>query len=176
MEAGASAYMAGNTAGPCPNCGATGTIPDGLYSFIGQTLRIVSTWSPGHRQRLATELAAAKAGPNPRAAAEAAIRKEPDLLGVAQRLLIPRDAGEFWAFVAVLLAAIALLGSQTGDNITVNEETVIENITSEPTPTKPRLPPGVAPQKRAAPKSAAQKAKAKAKRKAKTQARRRQRK
>ncbi len=51
MEGG-SAHMVGNKSGPCPNCGAMGSIPDGFYEFIGQTLRIVSDWSPERRQHL----------------------------------------------------------------------------------------------------------------------------
>jgi hypothetical protein len=166
LEGRGSAHMVGNRAGPCPVCGAWGTIPDGLYEFVGSTLAIVSKWTPHHRQSFAGELERAKASPTPRPAAEAVIRKQPDLLPVAQRLLIPRNAGEFWAFIATLLAAIALLGSEAGPDVTVNEKTVIEEVIAQPEPSKPRA------NRRGTGRPADQEAKARARRKAARQARR----
>jgi hypothetical protein len=34
--------MVGNTAGPCPVCGGIGEIPDGVYDFVGDTIRVVA--------------------------------------------------------------------------------------------------------------------------------------
>jgi hypothetical protein len=139
---GGGATLIFNKAGPCPNCGGLGTIPDGLYEFVGDTLNIVSSWTPERIQRLVAGLETARNGPNPRAATEAVIAENEDLLEVASRLLIPRDAGEFWAFVAALLALLMLLSaSQTDPNITVNEQTVIENVVSNPTVSTPKPPP-----------------------------------
>jgi hypothetical protein len=168
---GSSANMVGNKAGPCPVCGAMGTIPDGFYEFVGDTLTIVSRWSPERRRRFAGELEKARGSGN-RSAAEAVVRKQPDLLPVAQRLLIPRNAGEFWAFIAALLTAIALLGSQSGGNVTVNERTVIEKVTSKPKPSKPEAS---TTRSERPPPSADQKAKSKAQRKARAKTRRQQR-
>ena len=38
-----SATLIGNKAGPCPNCGSMGTIPDGLYDTTRLTIRILAT-------------------------------------------------------------------------------------------------------------------------------------
>lgn len=44
--------------GPCPNCGGTGHIPDGVYDFFGNTIQLLS--GPGRTEaelrRLATIL------------------------------------------------------------------------------------------------------------------------
>jgi hypothetical protein len=109
-------YMEGNKSGPCPNCGEMGSVPDGLYDFTGETLRIISDWTPERRQRLATALQAVREQPNARVAAEAVIASEPELLAVAKRLLIPHTAGEFWALVAALVAILTL--TQTGSGTT----------------------------------------------------------
>lgn len=109
----------GNKASPCPNCGGVGSIPDGIYEFIGETLNIVSSWSPERIQRFTAALELARGAPDARAATEAVIAQHEDLLDLAKRLLVPRDAGQFWAFVAALLALLALLqASQTDKNIT----------------------------------------------------------
>lgn len=34
--------LSGNTAGPCPKCGGIGHIPDGVFSFIGDTIKILN--------------------------------------------------------------------------------------------------------------------------------------
>jgi len=118
-----------------------GSIPDGFYDFIGRTLRIVSNWSPERRQHLASEIASARRADDPRAAVEAAIESEPDLRALAQTLLVPRDPGQFWAFIAALVAIIALLASGP----TVNEQTVIEKVITQPAPTTPQAVPKTKP-------------------------------
>ncbi len=142
-EGPSSGSFFGNKSGPCPNCGGMGSVPDGLYEFVGETLNIVSSWSPERIQRLAEALETARNGPNPRAAAEAVIAENEDLLGIANRLLVPRNAGEFWAFVAALLALFTLLSARQSDQtIIVNEKTIIEQITvNPPAPTANRPKP-----------------------------------
>jgi hypothetical protein len=34
--------LSGNTAGPCPKCGSMGRIPDGIFNFIDDSIKIVS--------------------------------------------------------------------------------------------------------------------------------------
>jgi hypothetical protein len=128
----------GTTTGPCPRCGGIGRVPDGLYEFIGDTLDVVSGWAPKLRQQFASELQAAKDQADPQRAALAAFQKRPELRAVAQRLLVPRTAGDFWAFIATVLAAIALLGGRGGDTTNVNVQTVIQGL---PDPgIRPRTP------------------------------------
>lgn len=125
---------------PCPRCGGSGPIVPGMYDFVGDTLHVVSTWPQDRIERLAAALAATRKQPNGRAKAEALLAAEPGLSELAKRLVIPRDAGQFWAFIAALLALLTLLSS--GDKATVTRETVIERVTTEPTaePQK-KLPP-----------------------------------
>lgn len=107
--------MTASEAGPCPNCGGIGSVPDGVYDFLGETLTIASTWPADRLQRFATALEEA-GREGDREAAEAAIAAEGhDLLEVAKRLAIPRDAGQFWAFVVMLIALLTLIRSCGGD-------------------------------------------------------------
>jgi hypothetical protein len=111
-----------------------GSIPDGFYEFIGQTLRIVSDWSPERQREFAANLKTARRAPDPRRATAAALEREPGLRDIAQRLLVPRNAGEFWALAAALLALLTLL-NQYGQT---DEQTVIERVIHDPAPTVPR--------------------------------------
>lgn len=42
-----SIRMTGNKVGPCPNCGGMGSVPDGVYNLVDDTLEIVSLASGG---------------------------------------------------------------------------------------------------------------------------------
>jgi hypothetical protein len=138
FEEDAKAHLA-DVASVCPVCGGTASVPDGFYEFIGGTLTIVSTWSPERIARVAEDLEVARRSRD-RQAAEAVVRENEDLLDIAKRLLIPRTAGQFWAFIAALLAALQLLqASETNPNITVNERTIVQQICKPaPKPQKPR--------------------------------------
>lgn len=119
-----------------------GNIPNGLYEFVGQTRRIVSNWSPDRRQRLATEIKVAQRASQPRAAVTQAITKEPELRALAQQLLVPRNAGQFWAFIAALLAVLTLAhGLSQGPTIDEQRQTVINQPTYIEQPQSERMPP-----------------------------------
>jgi len=125
-------------AGPCPNCGGMGSIPDGLYQFAGDTLRIFAAWPTDRLQHVATTLATAKAAAD-RNAVEQALGKEPDLAAILKKLSPLQDGPTFWAFISALLAAIMLLlAGQNDPNVTVNQETVIQRIVTQPTSTVPQ--------------------------------------
>ena len=34
--------FSGTRAGPCPSCGGMGHIPDGIFSFVGETIEVLS--------------------------------------------------------------------------------------------------------------------------------------
>jgi hypothetical protein len=118
--------------GPCPNCGGTGKIPDGLYEFTGSTLSIFSSWHPDRLRKLADALGAARRAPDPRAAVEQTLASDPELASLAKRLSPLRDASAFWGFIAVLIATITLLTSQTESDPPVTEQTVIEKVIVQP--------------------------------------------
>jgi hypothetical protein len=135
---GGSGSFVGNKSGPCPNCGAMGSIPDGFYDFTGDTLRIFSPWPAERLRALTKALAAARQAPDPRAAVEQALKNDPDLADLARRLSPMRDAAAFWGFIAVLLTAITLIiASQTDRSVTVNEQTVIERVMAKPSTASP---------------------------------------
>lgn len=135
----------------CPVCLADAYVVEGIFDFVADTLRIVTTWSPERTQRLVDAIEAAREQANPREAVEQVIGQEPELRSLAQRYLIPRDPGQFWAFVAALLAAFGLLTGSAGESATINQQTVIERLCAAgPTPTMPsKRPPPPAPRKRA---------------------------
>ncbi|WP_257144029.1 SEC-C metal-binding domain-containing protein [Bacillus sp. AFS002410] len=41
VENSMNASFLGNTVGPCPSCGRTGHIPDGIFNFIGNAIEIL---------------------------------------------------------------------------------------------------------------------------------------
>lgn len=98
--------MIGNKSGPCPNCGGMGSIPDGVYDTLGDTLNIVSTWSPDRITRLIAELEQARNAPDPIAATQEALAQEEELWNIASRLLVPTNPAEFWAFIAALFTIL----------------------------------------------------------------------
>jgi len=101
--------MTGNKSGPCPNCGGVGSVPDGVYDTLDDTLNIVSTWSPDRITRLIESLEQARNAPDPLTATEGVLAQEPELWNIATRLLVPTNSAEFWAFVAALFAILMFL-------------------------------------------------------------------
>lgn len=103
--------------GPCPKCGGGGTIPDGLYDIVGEAIRLIAgpQRTVEQFQRLAAVLAEAKKERvTPQVLAERVEREDPQWKGFASLIknyLLPKNAGEFWGIIGVILAAIALLPS-----------------------------------------------------------------
>lgn len=83
-----------------------GSVPDGVYDTLNDTLNIVSTWSQERIDRVIKGLEQAQAAPDPLAATQAALADEQELLALATRLLVPSNPAEFWAFVAALFAIL----------------------------------------------------------------------
>lgn len=136
---GVSASMTGNTAGPCPNCQGSGTVPDGLYEFVGDTLNIITDLPPDRLRQVQDALTAARNATQPVAAVEEALKSEPAFAPILQRLSPLHDAAAFWAFVGTLVAAIMLLLALhgTGDTTTIEHQTVINQVITNCQPTVP---------------------------------------
>ena len=98
--------MTGNKSGPCPSCGGWGSVPDGVYDTVGDTLNIVSTWSQERIAHLVESLEQARTASDPLAATQTALAEEPEIWGLASRLLVPTNPAEFWAFIAALFAIL----------------------------------------------------------------------
>jgi hypothetical protein len=95
--------------GPCPVCGGTGRIPDGVYSFIGDSIRVLSApaWSIPKLARLRAVLeAAGRTGAPPRQVAQKVAQEAPDLAAVLEAVT---RQGRQAAWLAILLAVVQLL-------------------------------------------------------------------
>jgi hypothetical protein len=117
VEGGGNLMMVGNTVGPCPVCGGIGEVPDGVYDFVGDTIRVVATsgYSRDQLQRLADLIAQARvAGASPREVVLQIEREAPELSEVAKRLLVPRTPADLGAWLTLLLMALQMLLSTSG--------------------------------------------------------------
>jgi len=116
--------FSGCSSGPCPKCGGTGHVPDGVFNFIGDTVEILS--APDRTVRELRELASLiQAATERRAAPEEVAEQIRAELPGFRRLadLLPTDRGELYGFLALVLATAQLMSSPSGttNNITVNQ-------------------------------------------------------
>lgn len=131
--------FSGCSAGPCPNCGGMGHIPDGVFNFIGNTIEILSApeRTIAELTRLAQILREAKAKANTREQVVSRIEKElPSLSGLGK--LLPETRSELYGFLAVVLAAVQLF-SQTPpaqNSTTINITQVIQQVIAKSSGTK----------------------------------------
>lgn len=122
-----SITLAGNRAGPCPVCGSAGHIPDGVFNFVGNTIKILSAPQRTideltHLAKILREAREKKEAPKEVAQR---IRKElPELSRLAD--LLPQTRAELYAFLALIVAVITLLSQCAGTpdkstSITINQ-------------------------------------------------------
>lgn len=128
VENASNVTLSGNRSGPCPSCGGMGHVPDGVFNFIGNTIEILSA-----PQRTVEELARlvqiiheAKAKQQSNEQVAAQIKQElPGLSSLAD--ILPKNRGELYGFLGVVLATITLLTqSPPSQNITINVSQVVE--------------------------------------------------
>jgi hypothetical protein len=101
----------GCTAGPCPNCGGTGEVPDGVYDFVGDTIRVVAStgYSRQQLERLAALVVQAREARTPAADVVATLEREaPELAGLAKRLLVPKTPADLAAWLTLLLMVLQM--------------------------------------------------------------------
>jgi hypothetical protein len=107
--------LVGIGAGPCPVCGGSGHIPDGVFTFVGNTIRILSApqRTIDELSRLAEILRKAREKKEAPEAVAQKIRDElPNLADLAD--LLPRTRTELYAFLALIVAVITLIGQSCG--------------------------------------------------------------
>ncbi len=98
---------------PCPRCGQTGRIPDGVYSFISDAAEVIDSSILRHIQ--AQELIdlvrrmAADPSVTREQVADAVAEKAPGLGQVLTKYLVPRSAADFYAMLTLLLTLLSLL-------------------------------------------------------------------
>jgi hypothetical protein len=142
-----SAYLAGNTAGPCPACGAMGTIPDGMYRALGGTLDVLLNAPRPELSELKAELEELKMGleqlrqqdaPSPSETQDALERHRPGL-----GRYVPQDPKDLATYILVLLAAVQLVHSflVSGAGVPNPDEiadTVVERLLEADMPERPK--------------------------------------
>jgi len=129
--------ITGSKVGPCPNCGGIGSIPDGIYDLLEDSIRLLS--GPATTVQQLQALAALIADARETKASSEEVKKafEKDLPELASLGgMLPRSRGELYAFLT-LLATIVMLLIQVADqpertSITVNQviEQVVEDVPS----------------------------------------------
>lgn len=100
----------GNNPIPCPFCGKVGYTVEGLYSSVGQLLKIIvtSAYSKEKLAILAKELEIISSKELDIENLKTKIQQNlPELKGISD--IIPKTRSELYAFLAVLLSAITLL-------------------------------------------------------------------
>jgi hypothetical protein len=139
-----SLSLSGNKSGPCPNCGAMGHVPDGVFNIIGNTIEILTApeRTVFELRRLAEILQTARVrGTVPEEVVRDIEKEFPSLSPLMQ--LMPTNRSEWYAFLAVILSAIQIYlaafpssSNQTPNpppNITVNQ-VIEQTIIMEPVP------------------------------------------
>ncbi len=123
----------GCQAGPCPNCGGTGHIPDGIYNFIGNTIELLSgpQRSVIELKKLASILERARNSNTDFQSISKEIDKEiPELSSIKNFFPKPKTFADLCGFITVLLTIISIIMSQvqSGDSSKIEINTVINNI------------------------------------------------
>lgn len=129
FENASNITLSGNRFGPCPSCGGIGHVPDGVFNFIGDTIEILSAPQRTVQEltRLVQIIHEAKAKQQSNEQVTAQIKQElPGLSGLAD--ILPKNRGDLYDFLGVVLAAITLLtqSPQPSQNITINVSQVVE--------------------------------------------------
>ena len=146
VEDSRNVTFSGTDAGPCPACGGTGHVPDGLYNFIGQTIELLSgpASTVADLKRLAALLERARKNrAEPEDIASAIARETPAFRKLSD--LLPRNRNELYGFLGVVLAAIALaISVKTASKPTsIDVNQVINVITAPPAPHSAQAAPRV---------------------------------
>ena len=135
VENATNITFAGNRSGPCPRCGGTGHVPDGVFNFIGNTIQILSApeRTVSELLGLARILREARAEGKNKEQVTARIEKElPSLSALAK--ILPTNKNELYGFLGVVIAAVALY-TQSGDKLpsqnTVNVTQIVQLVTNE---------------------------------------------
>ena len=133
--------LSGNRSGPCPNCGGMGHVPDGVFNFIGSTIEILSAPQRTIEElsRLTQIIREARAKQQSTEQVSERIKQElPGLSLLAD--LLPKNRGELYGFLAVMIAAIQLLtqSPQPAQNITINVSQVVERTLANAPTAKPQ--------------------------------------
>jgi hypothetical protein len=106
----------GCTSGPCPICGSTGHILDGVYSFVENTILLLnnSNKTKNELQKLIDILKEAKnKGQSINEIANKISSEAPELSSIKE--ILPKSRSEFYAFISILITIIGLFINLTSN-------------------------------------------------------------
>ncbi|MEO0574991.1 MAG: SEC-C metal-binding domain-containing protein [Pseudomonadota bacterium] len=106
-----SIMMAGNTLGPCPSCGGTGGIFNGVYDCAKNTIDLLTSPSINehHLERLRKILVDTRSKELPIEAVELEIDTQvPELRSLKD--VLPRTRNELYAFAGLVLGILVAIG------------------------------------------------------------------
>lgn len=99
--------LSGNKSGPCPVCGGTGSVPDGVFKFVGGTMEILTApqRTIDQLKRLAQILGSARQRNATAEEVKEEIRREvPELSKLADWL--PANRTELYAVIAIIVTLL----------------------------------------------------------------------
>ncbi|MCS3956331.1 hypothetical protein [Salinibacter ruber] len=102
--------LAGNSAGPCPECSGTGHIPDGVFNFVDEAVEVLS--APEHsseqlRRLVALIEEASQENASPEEIEESIRTELPEFASLTGWL--PQTRKELYDFLKLLLLAVSIL-------------------------------------------------------------------
>jgi uncharacterized protein YecA (UPF0149 family) len=143
MPQGTGMRSTGNISG-CPRCGAMAHVLEGFMNIAGNTIQILQGTN-----KTATQLArlqeVLRTALQTRQAPEevAAAVKEAGFGALAEQLLVPKTAGDFYALIAVILAGAALCREHPTPPTQVDHDKVVNQVIQQiynyntPSPSRP---------------------------------------
>ncbi len=146
--------FSGSGAGPCPNCGGMGHIPDGVYRFVGDTIELLQApqRTVSELQRLTQVLRSAQQrGADLQEVKSTVEREFPGWGERLSKLLVPRTPADVAAYIMLFLMIVQMVMQAKANDETpaINEQTVINNITvqtpGQPSSAEPSDPNGQTP-------------------------------
>lgn len=107
--------LSGSRVGPCPNCGGTGHVPDGVYDITGNAIKLLQgTFKTVQqlRQLSALLVEAQKHNLSKEQVKENIQETVPELINFAS--VLPQTRSELYGFIGIILTAIGLLITACG--------------------------------------------------------------
>jgi len=132
--------LTGVSVGPCPKCGGTGHVPDGVFNFVNRTIEVLSAPQRTVEEltRFVQILREAKENQQSTEQVAAKIKSQiPSLASVAD--LLPKNRVELYSLLAVVVAALPMLTqtSPPSPNVTINVTQIVDKAAATASAAKP---------------------------------------
>lgn len=132
VTAGTTCSFLNCAAGPCPNCGGMGMIPDGTYEFLNKSIKLLtgSDFSKEVLKKLEKILREAREKSLSIEILEERIEKEiPQAKGFLKWL--PNNKSEYYGFIGLLIGLVGIIFTMSNSGskyIFQNNEVIINNV------------------------------------------------